>query len=364
MKVITIGRGPENNVVIDDYKISRTHLQIVENNGVYSIVDLNSANGTYVNGQRISGEVRLQPNDVVKIGDTTLQWQKYFNAHTAPEPSTTLSNPTITPKRQSWVCYAVAGVLVVLVGIVFGIIVSKNKQKLAQKDDELRDISNTLEETRKQKTELEKELNALEGYSEDFAQIAKDNKLSSDEQIKRLIEANKGLIATNKKQAATNKRLEDELSKANTEISTLKNKEGKLKKDLETANTKISDLNRTQDALNDSLTKANGKVGELEKNVQKLTSANETLQQEKNDLAEQVNANRSQLQTEIKKLKDDNKKLRQELDECQSKDSIAAIEGTEDKANAQSMAEVAEQKPITSGVNSEDNNNAEQQNNK
>lgn len=357
MKVITIGRGPENNVVIDDYKISRTHLQIVENNGVYSIVDLNSANGTYVNGQRISGEVRLQPNDVVKIGDTTLQWQKYFNAHTAPEPSTTLSNPTITPKRQSWVCYAVAGVLVVLVGIVFGIIVSKNKQKLAQKDDELRDISNTLEETRKQKTELEKELNALEGYSEDFAQIAKDNKLTLQDRIDKLKVASASLKATNEE-------LEKKLSKADTEIGNLKNKQEELNKGLETARTKISELETTKNALNVSLTTANDKVGDLEDAVQKLTSEKETLQQEYKELAQQGDANKSQLQNEIKKLKKDNTTLRQALEECQSKDNIAAIVGTEDKANAQSIAEVAEQKPIASGVNSEDNNNAEQQNNK
>lgn len=51
MRVITIGRTPDNDVVIHDPKISRHHAQIVQHErGEYSIVDLKSTNGTYVNG--------------------------------------------------------------------------------------------------------------------------------------------------------------------------------------------------------------------------------------------------------------------------------------------------------------------------
>ena len=76
MKVITIGRSTENNdIVVNDEKVSRNHLQMVmDDNGNYSVVDLGSTNGTYVNGRRISGEVRLQPNDEVRIGQTVLPW--------------------------------------------------------------------------------------------------------------------------------------------------------------------------------------------------------------------------------------------------------------------------------------------------
>ena len=59
MKVLTIGRSQENDIVINDAKVSRIHLQLViSDDGTYSVVDLNSANGTYVNGERISGEVK------------------------------------------------------------------------------------------------------------------------------------------------------------------------------------------------------------------------------------------------------------------------------------------------------------------
>lgn len=51
MKTITIGRHPDNNVVINDPIVGRHHLRIMQyDDGHYSVLDLNSTNGTYVNG--------------------------------------------------------------------------------------------------------------------------------------------------------------------------------------------------------------------------------------------------------------------------------------------------------------------------
>ncbi|MDR2065261.1 MAG: FHA domain-containing protein, partial [Prevotellaceae bacterium] len=59
MKVITIGRKPENSVVINDPLVSRHHLQIIQDDsGNFRLADFGSKNGTFVNGKRISGEVR------------------------------------------------------------------------------------------------------------------------------------------------------------------------------------------------------------------------------------------------------------------------------------------------------------------
>jgi hypothetical protein len=79
MEVITIGHSNKNNIVIPDSLVSRHHLQIIlEDNGNYRLADFGSANGTFVNGNKISGEVSLNPTDVVKIGNTTLPWKVYF----------------------------------------------------------------------------------------------------------------------------------------------------------------------------------------------------------------------------------------------------------------------------------------------
>ncbi|MBR6843533.1 MAG: FHA domain-containing protein [Bacteroidales bacterium] len=80
MKSIRVGRGSGNDIVIQhDGTVSRTHCQfIMDDNGNYRVIDLNSANGTFVNGVRRSGETKLQANDTVRIGNTMLPWQNYF----------------------------------------------------------------------------------------------------------------------------------------------------------------------------------------------------------------------------------------------------------------------------------------------
>lgn len=79
MKVITIGRLEDNDVVINDPYATRHHLQIIRHDdGHYSLVDFGSTNGTFINGQKIRGEVDLYENDVVRIGNTTIPWRLYF----------------------------------------------------------------------------------------------------------------------------------------------------------------------------------------------------------------------------------------------------------------------------------------------
>ena len=79
MKVITIGRSTQNDVVINDPYVGRNHLQIIQkDDGAFYVVDFGSKNGTYVNGRKVRGEVLLSPNDVVRIGNTTLPWKDYF----------------------------------------------------------------------------------------------------------------------------------------------------------------------------------------------------------------------------------------------------------------------------------------------
>lgn len=80
MKIIRIGRSTQNDVVINDPFVSGSHCQIIQDGqGSFVLIDTNSSNGTYVNGVQRHGEVRLNPSDIVKIGNTILPWQTYFN---------------------------------------------------------------------------------------------------------------------------------------------------------------------------------------------------------------------------------------------------------------------------------------------
>jgi hypothetical protein len=64
--VINIGRRLDNQVIIDDPRVSRYHAQIRYVRGKFVIFDLNSTGGTYVNGQRSSQSV-LYPGDVISL---------------------------------------------------------------------------------------------------------------------------------------------------------------------------------------------------------------------------------------------------------------------------------------------------------
>ncbi|HHP51218.1 MAG TPA: FHA domain-containing protein [Moorella mulderi] len=65
---ITIGRDPQNHVVIEDPYVSSQHALITCREGRWCITDLNSTNGTYVNGKRVQENEPLNHGDMVRIG--------------------------------------------------------------------------------------------------------------------------------------------------------------------------------------------------------------------------------------------------------------------------------------------------------
>lgn len=69
--VVNIGRRLENNLVIDDPRVSRNHAQLRAIKGRFVLFDLNSTGGTFVNGQRTSQTV-LYPGDVISLAGVAL----------------------------------------------------------------------------------------------------------------------------------------------------------------------------------------------------------------------------------------------------------------------------------------------------
>ena len=62
-----IGRSPECNVFLDDVTVSRRHAELLRDGDTFTIRDLGSLNGTYVNRRRIESTV-LEDDDEVQIG--------------------------------------------------------------------------------------------------------------------------------------------------------------------------------------------------------------------------------------------------------------------------------------------------------
>lgn len=69
---LTVGRARENDLWLDDPTVSRYHLRIAYADGQPVVCDLRSANGTFVNGRRITGTHPLQDGDRITVGQTCL----------------------------------------------------------------------------------------------------------------------------------------------------------------------------------------------------------------------------------------------------------------------------------------------------
>jgi hypothetical protein len=71
---LTLGRAPENDVVVEDPAASRQHAEIRHEGGGYVLHDRGSGNGTWVNGGPVSAH-RLEPGDQILIGEETFRFE-------------------------------------------------------------------------------------------------------------------------------------------------------------------------------------------------------------------------------------------------------------------------------------------------
>ena len=66
-EAVVIGRGNDSDIVLPERQVSRHHLKILYHDGRYLLEDLDSKNGTFLNGQQIHGTVPLQDGDEIQI---------------------------------------------------------------------------------------------------------------------------------------------------------------------------------------------------------------------------------------------------------------------------------------------------------
>lgn len=73
--VINIGRADYNDVVLPDESVSTSHAKLQRREGVWILTDVESTNGTFVDGERVQGDAPLAPGAMVRFGDVQLVFE-------------------------------------------------------------------------------------------------------------------------------------------------------------------------------------------------------------------------------------------------------------------------------------------------
>jgi pSer/pThr/pTyr-binding forkhead associated (FHA) protein len=82
-ELVTIGRGEECDITLNERQISRVHIRVYKENENYYIEDMESKNGTWVNGQQIKGVRRLYDGDEIHLA-LAVRMQFIGSGATAP----------------------------------------------------------------------------------------------------------------------------------------------------------------------------------------------------------------------------------------------------------------------------------------
>ncbi len=96
--VINIGRAEYNDVQLPDPSISSTHVKLQLREGVWTLTDLGSTNGTTVDGERVDDDTPLSPGAVVKLGDVSLSFEPHDERPARAERTALLATTEPSPK--------------------------------------------------------------------------------------------------------------------------------------------------------------------------------------------------------------------------------------------------------------------------
>ena len=140
MQQIKIGKAPSNDIVIKDTTVSREHLEIfIDDDKNVFITDLNSTNGTYVNGVRIDKSVKLETFDILLVGNSLIEWPRFLIAddnldkvyETLNDPPPRVDNsPDILAKENNLkpiYKYSLISILILTIVVLILIFVDKNR---------------------------------------------------------------------------------------------------------------------------------------------------------------------------------------------------------------------------------------------
>src|SRR5207249_603234 len=117
--VVNIGRADYNDHVVPDPSVSTSHAKLQRREGIWVLADLDSTNGTFVDGEQVKGEAPLAPGATVRLGDVQLVFEPSDDAlsiakgggtqmlrtphstalNAPPRPASPPSQPPASPSR-------------------------------------------------------------------------------------------------------------------------------------------------------------------------------------------------------------------------------------------------------------------------
>lgn len=109
-EITNLGRDITNDIVINDREVSRHHLRFTRGGDAFTIEDLGSTNGTFINGKRLTGATSLKNGDMIGLGETvTLQFEvgrpgsqaSAPSPASAPVPQNTVDSAYRPPEQQA-----------------------------------------------------------------------------------------------------------------------------------------------------------------------------------------------------------------------------------------------------------------------
>jgi predicted component of type VI protein secretion system len=92
---VTIGRNADADFPLEDISVARFHAQVIREGGVWFVGDLQSRNGTYVNGHVAVSRVQLRDGDKIHIGQSMIRFRTSIPTGTAVLDATPLPSPTV-----------------------------------------------------------------------------------------------------------------------------------------------------------------------------------------------------------------------------------------------------------------------------
>lgn len=95
---LTLGRHESNNVPLPERNVSRRHARLIREKGELHLEDLNSANGVFLNGERVAATARVHEGDEIRIGDyhvSVVQEAPLFTPTPVETPAATYPLPPL-----------------------------------------------------------------------------------------------------------------------------------------------------------------------------------------------------------------------------------------------------------------------------